>query len=134
MPVPGATQAFELGMELLPHIDKACEFMQDLIEHPEEVWPRIPLMTPAKDPKQQNRAQNRDQKDGNTFHVFFKYTAQKSREYSHWIDLTLNSHFEAVISEIYRTKVRLLSKSTFLGSTKRSKKVQKGPAAPKPIL
>ena len=67
------------------------------------------------------------------FNDFFKSTAQKGREYSHWIDLTLNSHFEAVISEIYRTKVRFLSKSTFLGSTKRSKKVQKGPAAPKPI-
>ena len=65
--------------------------------------------------------------------IFFKSTAQKGREYSHWIDLTLNSHFEAVISEIYRTKVRFLSKSTFFGSTKRFKKVQKGPAAPKPI-
>ena len=43
------------------------------------------------------------------------------REYSHWIDLTLNSHFEAVMSEIYRTEVRFLSKSTFLGVTKRSK-------------
>ena len=64
------------------------------------------------------------------FNDFFKSTAQKVREYSHWIDLTLNSHLEAVISEIYRTKIRCLSKSTLLGSTK---KVQKGPAAPKPI-
>ena len=65
--------------------------------------------------------------------MFFKSAAQKGREYSHWIDLTLNSHFEAVISEIYLTKIHCLSKSTFSGSTKRSNKVQKGPAAPKPI-
>ena len=91
-------------------------------------------MTPAKDPKQQNRAQHRDQKYGNMFNVFFKSTAQKGREYSHWIDLTLNSHFEAVISEIYRTKVRFWSTLTFLRLNKRSKKVQKGPAAPKSIF
>ena len=90
-------------------------------------------MTPAKNPKQQNRAQNRDQEYGNIFNVFFKSAAQKSREYSHWIDLKLNSHFEAVISEIYRTEIRFLLKSTFWGSTKRSKKVRKGPAAQKPI-
>ena len=78
---------------------------------------------------------NRDRKYGNLLMIlFFKSWAQKSREYSHWIDLTLNSHFEAVVSEIYRTKVRFLSKSTFLGSQKRSNKVRKGPAAPKPIL
>ena len=67
----------------------------------------------------QNRAQkgthNGDQRYGNMFNDFFKSTAQKGREYSHWIDLTLNSHVEAVVSEIYRTKVRFLSKSTFLG-------------------
>ena len=70
------------------------------------------------------------------FYDFFKSTAQKGREYSRWIDLDLrlNSRFEAVISEIYRTKVRFWSKSTFLGSNKRSKKVQKGPAAPKPMF
>ncbi len=73
-------------------------------------------------------------KYGDMFNDFFKSTAQKGREYSHWIDLTLNSHFEAVISEIYRTEVRFLSKSTFWGSKQRSKKVQKGPAAPKPIF
>ena len=66
--------------------------------------------------------------------IFFKSTAQKGREYSHWIDLTLNSHFEAVISKIYLAKVRFLSKSTLWGSTKRSEKVQKGPAAQKPIF
>ena len=32
------------------------------------------------------------------------------------------------------TKKSFLSKWTFLGSTKRSKKVQKGPEAPKPIF
>ena len=54
-------------------------------------------MTPAKDPKQQNRTQNRaknrtqnrDQQYGNMFNDFFKSTAQKGREYSHWIDLML---------------------------------------------
>ena len=56
------------------------------------------------------------------FYDFFKSTAQKGREYSRWIDLTLNSHFEAVISEIYRTEVRCLSKSTFCLSTQ----IQKG--------
>ena len=57
--------------------------------------------------------------------ILFKSTAQKNREYSHWIDLTLNSHFEAVISEIYLTKIQVWSKSMFSGSTKRSKKVQR---------
>ena len=58
---------------------------------------------------------------------------QKGREYSHWIDLTLGVHFEAVIPESYRTKVRFMSKPTFWGQKKVSKKVPKGPAAPKPI-
>ena len=49
------------------------------------------------------------------------------------MDLTLGIHFEAVIPESYRTKVRLMSKSTFFGSTKVSKKIQKGPAAPRSI-
>ena len=41
-------------------------------------------------------------------------TAQKGREYSNWMDLTLNSHFEAVISETYRTEISVFSsKSTF---------------------
>ncbi len=44
--------------------------------------------------------------------------AQKGREYSRWIDLTLNSHFEAVIPESYRTKVRFMSKSTCWGQQK----------------
>ena len=34
----------------------------------------------------------------------FKSTAQKGQEYSHRIGLTLTSHLETVISEIYRTK------------------------------
>ena len=49
------------------------------------------------------------------------------------MDLTLNSHFEAVIPESYRTKVRFMSKFTFWGQQKVSKKVQKGPPAPTPI-
>ena len=65
---------------------------------------------------------------------FFKSTAQKGREYSHWIDLTLGIHFEAVIPETCRTNVRFTSKSTFVESKKVSRKVQKGPAAPKPIF
>ena len=44
----------------------------------------------------------------------FKSRAQKGREYSHWIDLTLGIHFEVVIPESCRTKVRFISKSTFL--------------------
>ena len=81
----------------------------------------------------ENRAQNRARKYGNMFNDFFKSTAQKGREYSHWIDLALNSHFEAVISEIDLTKIPFWSNLTFLGSKQRSKKVRKGPAAPKPI-
>ena len=60
------------------------------------------------------------------FNDLFKSTAQKGREYSHWIDLTLNSHFEAVISEIYLTKIPCLLKPTLLGPNK----IQKGLAAP----
>ena len=48
------------------------------------------------------------------------------REYSQ-----LNSHSEAVISEIYRTKVYFLSTLMCLGSNKRLKKVYVGPAAQK---
>ena len=46
------------------------------------------------------------------------------REYSLWIDLRLIKHMEVVILKNYLTKVSFLSKSTFLTSTKRSKKVQ----------
>ena len=56
------------------------------------------------------------------------------REYFHWIDLTIIKLMGAVKKKIYLTKVPFWSKSTFLGSAKRSKKVQKGPAAPKPIF
>ena len=90
-------------------------------------------LSPQRENRAQNKAYNGDRKYGNMFNDFLKSTAQKGREYSHWIDLTLNSHVEAVISEIYRTKFRFLSKSTFLGSSKISKKVQTGPAAPTPI-
>ena len=62
------------------------------------------------------------------FDDFFKSTAEKDREYSHWIDVTLNSHIKGVVSEIYRTKVRCLSKSTLVGQ----QKIQKGTKAPKP--
>ena len=56
------------------------------------------------------------------------------REYSHWIDLTLSSHMEAVISKIYLTKVPLLSNSMFLRSKTSSKKLQKDPTTQKPMF
>ena len=80
----------------------------------------------------QNRAAHRDQHYANLSTDLLKSRAQKGREYSHWIDLTLNSHFGAVIPESYRTKVRCMSKSTFWGK-KRCQKRSRGPAAPKPI-
>ena len=64
---------------------------------------------------------------------FYNSSIKMGREQSHRIDLRLISHMEAVILKIYLTKVILLSKSTFLTSNKRSRKVKKGPAAPKPI-
>ena len=58
--------------------------------------------------------------------MFFKSTAPKGREYSHWIDLTLNSHCEAVMSEIYRTKACFVPTSTcFLRLTKKQKRYKK---------
>ena len=65
--------------------------------------------------------------------IFVKSTAQKGREYSHWIDLRLNSHFEAVIPESVRTKVRFMSKSTFFGQKRCPKRSKNGPVAPTPI-
>ena len=63
--------------------------------------------------------------------MLFNSTAQKSREYSHGIDLTLNIHFEAVISDIHRTTIPLF---VVLGVKQEiQKKVRKGPAAPTPI-
>ena len=69
---------------------------------------KAPTPTHKRGPRQraQNRARNKDQKYGIMFNGLFKSTAQKVQEQSHWIDLSLNSHFEAVSSEIYRTKVR----------------------------
>ena len=53
---------------------------------------------------------------------FSKNRAQKGREYSHWIDLTLGIHFEAVISEIYRTEVRFCFKIDVFGVEKGTKR------------
>ena len=63
----------------------------------------------------QNRVSNRDNNSATISTDLFKSRAQKGREYSPWIDLTLRIHFEAVIPESYRTKVRFMSKQTFLG-------------------
>ena len=46
-------------------------------------------------------------------------------EYLHWVDLTLIKLMEVVIEFIDLTKKSFWSKSTFLGSTKRYKKVQR---------
>ena len=56
------------------------------------------------------------------------------REYFHWIDLTIIKLMGAVKKKIYLTKAQFLSKPTFWVSKQRSKKVQKGPEATKPIL
>ena len=62
--------------------------------------------------------------------LFFKSRAQMGREKSRWIDLTLNSHFEAVIPESCRTKVRFMPKSTLLGQQKGVKKDTKRSSGP----
>ena len=90
-------------------------------------------MIPAKDPKQQNRIQNRVQigfkirTKATIMIMFFQIYCSKGREYSHWIDLTLNSHFKAFMPESCRTKVRCMSTQTFrkiLNVGERSIKVQ----------
>ena len=55
-------------------------------------------------------------------------------EYLHWVDLQLTKLMEVSIFQIYLTKILFLQKSTFLGSKKRSKNVQKGPTASKQIF
>ena len=60
--------------------------------------------------------------------MFFKNRAQKGREYSHWIDLTLGIHFEAVISKSCRTEIRFMSTPTCFDQKsfpKRHKKIQR---------
>ena len=60
--------------------------------------------------------------------IFVKSSIKMGREYSHWIDLTLISHMEAVIFKIDLTNIPCWSKPTFLTSAKgptRYKKVQR---------
>ena len=74
-----------------------------------------PLVQPTVENRGYNTAQNRDHKYAHICTDVFKSRAQKGREYSHWIDLTLGIHFEAVISESYRTKIRFMPRQTFVG-------------------
>jgi len=96
--------------------------------------PRIPLKTRIGHPSSENRAYNREHEYANISTDFLKSKAQKGWEYSRWIDLRLGIHFEAVILERCRTKVRFISKSTCLGQKRCPRKVQKGPAAPMPFF
>ena len=59
---------------------------------------------------------------------------QMGREYSHWTDLTLISPLEAVISKHLSHQNQMFVKPMFLTSRQMSKKVQKDPAAPTPIV
>ena len=60
--------------------------------------------------------------------IFVKSSIKVGQECSHWIDLRLVSHMEAVISKIYLTKVHFLLKLTFFWSNKGPKR-SNGPKA-----